>query len=77
MDSLLELPYKLATALMALALILMALKGPPSGGASQRVAHQLSFPFMVSQMAQKQRGHPLLRKAAKRYINLASGENVQ
>ena len=77
MDSLLELPYKLATALIALALILMALKGPPASGSGAKAPTQLSFPFMVAAPASAQKGSPLLRKAAKRYLRLATGEIVQ
>lgn len=76
MDSLAELPMKLASALIGLALIFLALGGPPKGGSPKLAKNQLSFPFMVSQMAQKQKGHPFLRRAASRYIRLASGENV-
>lgn len=76
MDSLLELPYKLATALIALALILMALKGPPKGPSNVRPVSQVSYPFMIASPSSSQRGHPLLRKAAKRYLRLATGENL-
>lgn len=73
MDNLLDLPAKLAHALIALALIVAALggpKGPPSSPTAQ-----LAFPF--EEQRKVARGHPYLRKATARYINLATGENLK
>lgn len=44
MDALLELPLKIAGTLMALALILISLRGPPPGSTPNAV--HLEFPFM-------------------------------
>lgn len=67
MDSLMDLPGKLASGLIALALILLSLQGPPKGP-SARMVTQMSFPVMISQLAKKQRGHPILQAAASRLI---------
>lgn len=69
MDNILDLPARLAHALIALALIVAALggtKGPPSSPTAQ-----LAFPFVEQRRVS--RGHPYLRKAAAKYVSLATG----
>lgn len=65
MDTLLNLPMKLASVFITLALIFMAMRGPPPGSAPQRASAQLEFPFMVER---KLTGHRALDPALDRKV---------
>lgn len=72
MDSLTDLTIKLGHAIIALGLIITTLnlpKGPPSSPSAQ-----LAYPFEAAR--KDNRGHPYLRKAAAKYIKLATGTEV-
>ena len=53
MDTLVDLPFKLASCLITIALIFMAIGGPPKGPGTQKAHNQLEFPFMAESPLRK------------------------